>query len=60
MKCTSQHCYDKTLDKNTVLYRDQWDISNMMKDLFEIGFDMLFSDSHKIMANKLTFVTFRG
>jgi len=32
----------------------------MMKDLFEIGFDMLFSDSHKIMANKLTFVTFRG
>jgi len=32
----------------------------MTKDLFVIGFDMLFSDLHKIMANKTTFVGFKG
>jgi len=31
-----------------------------MKDLFEIGFDMLFSELHKIMVNKGTFVGFKG
>jgi len=30
----------------------------MMKDLFEIDFDMLFSKLYKIMVNKVSFVGF--
>jgi len=41
------------------LHREQWDVPNMMKDLFQIGFDMLLSKLHKIMVNKVTFVGFR-
>jgi len=32
----------------------------MTKDLFGIGFDMLFRVLYKIMVNKVTFVSFRG
>jgi len=44
IKSTSQHCCNKTMDNRMALYRDQCDISNMTKDLFGIGFDMLFSE----------------
>jgi len=30
-----------------------------MKVLFGIGFDVLFSELHKIMVNKVTFLDFR-
>jgi len=32
----------------------------MTKDLFGIGFDMLFSEMYKNKVNKVTFVGFRG
>jgi len=32
----------------------------MTKNLFGIGFDMLFSELYKIMVKKVTFVSFRG
>jgi len=32
----------------------------LTKDVFGIGFDMLFSELHQLMANKVTFVGFRG
>jgi len=32
----------------------------MTEDLFRIGFDMLFSELHKIMVIKVTFLGFRG
>ena len=43
-KYISQHRYVKTMDDRMALYREQWDISKMMKDLFGIGFDMIFSE----------------
>jgi len=47
------------MDDRKVLYREQWDILNMTKDLLGIGFDMLFSELYKIMVDKFTFVGFR-
>jgi len=32
------------MDDIMALYREQWDIANMTKHLFGIGFDMLFSE----------------
>ena len=60
MKYTSQHYYDKTTDDKMALNRDQWKNSNLTKDLFGFGFDMLFSELCKIMVNKVTFVGFTG
>jgi len=60
MKYTSQHCCDKAMDERMASYREQCDNSNMTKDLFGIGFDVLFSELYKIMVNKITFVGFRG
>jgi len=35
------------------LYREQRDISNMMKEWLAIAFDMLFSELYKIIVNKV-------
>jgi len=32
------------MDDRMALYREQWDNSNLTKDLIGIGFDMLFSE----------------
>jgi len=48
------------MDDRTGLYREQWDSSNMMTDLFRFVFDILFSELHKIIVNKATFLVFRG
>jgi len=53
MNYASQNWCDKTMDKRMALYREQWDLSNMTKHLFGIGFDMLFSKLYKIMVMKL-------
>ena len=45
------------MDDRMALHRNQWDLSNMTKDLFGISFDMLFSELYKIMVHK---VDFRG
>jgi len=42
------------------LYRDQLDISSLTKNLFRIGFDMLFSELHNFMVDNVTFVVLRG
>ena len=42
------------------LYRDQLDISSLTKNLFRIGFDMLFSELYNFMVDNVTFVVFRG
>jgi len=61
MKYTSQaqHCCDVTIDDRMVLNCEQWDNSNVTKDLFGIVFDMLFSELCKIVVIKVIFVGFR-
>ena len=49
---------DKTIRDRMAFYREQRDTSNMTIDSFGIGFDM-FSELHKTMVNKVTFVGFR-
>jgi len=44
------------MEDKIALYREQWDNWNMTKDLFGVGFDVLFSELYKIMVNKVTFV----
>jgi len=54
MKYTLQYCSDKAIMYDRmILYREQRDISNMTKDLFGVGFNMLFSEPQKIMVNKV-------
>jgi len=39
------------MDNRVTFYRDQWDPSNMTKDLFGTSFDILFSELFKVMVN---------
>jgi len=48
------------MDERMALCREEWEVSNMLKDLLGTGFDMLFSELHKIMMIKVISFSFRG
>ena len=43
------------MDDRMAFYRENWNITNLTKDLFAIGFNMLISKLHKFFLNKITF-----
>jgi len=48
------------MDGRMAINHEQWDNSNVTKDFFGIGFDMLFSELDAIMVNKVTSLVFWG